>query len=201
MKRIVEWVLPEDEDVLQAISLVSAPAIKSNFLLFNEQTLEFKAILDRREIIGAAMIPDRLIRRTTATGELYEGFFSKETVRKAAQSLFKSDRIKAINLEHSFTIKDDNSYVFESWIVESPECDKSTHLGFNMPAGTWMVGIKIDSDELWEQFIKSGDVQGFSVEIKAIEREVDTYTEIQNILSKDIAAEAQYEELKRLLGA
>jgi len=33
-----------------------------------------------------------------------------------------------------------------------------------LPVGTWMVSMKILNDELWEGYVKSGKVKGFSIE-------------------------------------
>jgi len=53
--------------------------------------------------------------------------------------------------------------VVESWIVEG-EKDKSRHYGMDVPLGTWMVSMKVDNDEIWNEYIKTGAVKGFSVE-------------------------------------
>jgi hypothetical protein len=36
--------------------------------------------------------------------------------------------------------------------------------GMDLPVGTWMVSMKILNDELWEGYVKSGKVKGFSIE-------------------------------------
>jgi hypothetical protein len=33
-----------------------------------------------------------------------------------------------------------------------------------MPVGTWMVSVKVNNDEIWEEFIKTEKVKGFSIE-------------------------------------
>ena len=54
--------------------------------------------------------------------------------------------------------------VVESWIVDNPELDKSKHYGLNVPKGTWMVSMKVDNDNIWNEFVKTGKVKGFSIE-------------------------------------
>ena len=33
-----------------------------------------------------------------------------------------------------------------------------------MPVGTWMVSVKVNNDEIWEEFVKTKRVKGFSIE-------------------------------------
>ena len=52
----------------------------------------------------------------------------------------------------------------ESWIVDDPKMDKSNKYGFNVPSGTWMGSIKVNNDEVWKDYVKTGKVKGFSIE-------------------------------------
>ena len=54
--------------------------------------------------------------------------------------------------------------VVESWIVEDETHDKSRKYGLNMPVGTWMVSMKVNNDEVWKDYVKTGKVKGFSIE-------------------------------------
>ena len=56
--------------------------------------------------------------------------------------------------------------VFESWIVEDPEFDKSKKYGLEVPAGTWMVSMKVDDKDVWDNYVKDNKVFGFSIEGK-----------------------------------
>ena len=89
-------------------------------------------------------------------------YFSKDTVAKAAEMFFKRSNQTNATLEHSQPI--DGMTVFESWIVDSPEFDKSKQYGLDVPAGTWMVSMKVDSKEIWDNYIKNNKVFGFSIE-------------------------------------
>ena len=64
-------------------------------------------------------------------------------------------------LEHSTKLKDLS--VVESWIVES-EVDKSRNYGLEMPIGTWMVSMKVNNEDIWQEFVKTKKVKGFSIE-------------------------------------
>jgi hypothetical protein len=56
--------------------------------------------------------------------------------------------------------------VFESWIVEDPEFDKSKKYGLEVPEGTWMVSMKVDDKDVWDNYVKDNKVFGFSIEGK-----------------------------------
>jgi hypothetical protein len=36
--------------------------------------------------------------------------------------------------------------------------------GLDVPVGTWMGSVKVDNDEVWNDYVKSGKVKGFSIE-------------------------------------
>ena len=52
----------------------------------------------------------------------------------------------------------------ESWIVESETQDKSRKYGLNVPVGTWMGAVKVNNDEIWNEYVKTNKVKGFSIE-------------------------------------
>ena len=54
--------------------------------------------------------------------------------------------------------------VVESWIIEDEVHDKSRKYGLDMPVGTWMVSMKVNNDEVWNDYVKTGKVKGFSIE-------------------------------------
>ena len=55
--------------------------------------------------------------------------------------------------------------MLEVWTKESDN-DKSVDYGYNLPNGTVFVKAKIESDELFTA-IENGEINGFSIEIKA----------------------------------
>ena len=42
--------------------------------------------------------------------------------------------------------------------------DKSAKYGLNDAVGTWMVSMKVDNTKVWEEYVKTGLVKGFSIE-------------------------------------
>jgi hypothetical protein len=65
-------------------------------------------------------------------------------------------------LEHDKKITGVN--LVESWIVESRTKDKSAMYGLSVPVGTWMGTFKVNNDDIWENYVKTGEVKGFSIE-------------------------------------
>lgn len=166
--RIIELIIDEEEKDfgVDAISLVSEPAIEENFLAFNNQEKSkftfAVADLDRRILIGPALIPNKQIHRyDRKSGEEYFVWFSKSTVRKASQLFLINNKHHNSTLEHSEKIQDLS--VVETWIKES-EVDKSVPYGFRVPLGTWLVAIKVNNEKIWKDQIKEGKVKGFSIE-------------------------------------
>lgn len=159
--RIVELILEDDDIGVEAISVVENPAIEEDFIALKKQEYKFaEQDKEKRLLVGAALVPNKPIFRKNKDDEYYI-FFSKETVRKASQMFFKNGNQSQATLEHE--VKLDGMTVVESWIVES-EKDKSRHYGLDVPVGTWMVSMKVESEAVWQDYVKDGKVKGFSIE-------------------------------------
>ena len=161
--RIVELIIDETEKLngIEAVSIVEFPAIESNFIALSEN-LELAKVDDEKKILmGAALIPNKNIYRKNGDDEYYI-FFSNDTVRKASELFLMNSNQKNATLEHEKKLKDLS--VVESWIVEDTEMDKSKKYGLNAPVGTWMVSMKVNNDAIWNDFVKTGKVKGFSIE-------------------------------------
>lgn len=161
--RIVELIIDEKEDLsgVEAISVVEFPAIEENFIALNQQLQLAKVDEEKRILMGAALIPNKNIYRRNGEDEYYI-FFSNETVKKASELFLMNSNQNNATLEHQKKIND--LYVVESWIVEDTEMDKSKKYGLNVPVGTWMVSMKVNNDTIWNDFVKTGKVKGFSIE-------------------------------------
>ena len=83
---IVELVIEDDNEALaiDAISLVSAPAIEQDLVYFGKEknNLTFaKVDQEKRMLVSPALIPDKIIYRVNHnTGEEFYVYFSKSTV-------------------------------------------------------------------------------------------------------------------------
>jgi hypothetical protein len=147
-----------------AISVVDRPAIGVDFIKLRAEDIELSEVnKEKRILMGAVLIPEkRILRHKEQFGGDYQIFFSAETVEKAAFQFQKRGFQTNATLQHDALI--DNVSVVESWIVEDPEMDKSKIYGLSVPKGTWMVSMKIENDDIWTNYVKTGKVKGFSLE-------------------------------------
>ena len=155
----------EDENIDEvfAISLVEEPAIESNFVFFDKEKVQFAALSDeKRLVMGPILIPDKQILRVDGEGKPYHVFFKPETIKKLSEMYLKKKYTDSSTLEHDKKIN--GVTLVESWIKESVTKDKSALYNLNVPVGTWMGTFKIDNDEIWNDYVKTGEVKGFSIE-------------------------------------
>ena len=164
---IVELVINDDnqELAIDAISLVSAPAIEQDFVYFGKEknNLTFaKVDKEKRMLVSPALIPNKQIfRYDPNTDSEYYVYFSPETVRKSSELYLKHNNHHKATHEHNERVS--GVLTTESWIIQDPKMDKSRLYGYDLPKGTWMVSMKINNDELWNK-IKAGELKGLSIE-------------------------------------
>lgn len=164
---IKELIIEDDnEQYVDAISLVDYPAIELDWMKFNKvKKMDFKDTFSDAEkmiITGPAMVPNKLIYRIDyLTDEEFYVWFSRDTIEKIAIDFSKSSRNYNATYQHEKNITD--VFVFESWIVKDNNNDKAKALGYDVPNGTWMVSMRINNPEIWDK-IKTGEVKGFSIE-------------------------------------
>ena len=89
--KIVELLIDEDEDLhgIQAISLVTEPAIQRDFVALNKDNFLSLAKVDeeKRILVGTALIPDKKIPRyDQEKQEEYLVYFSKETIEESTDA-------------------------------------------------------------------------------------------------------------------
>ena len=122
---------------------------------------------DQMIVTGPAMVPNMMIPRRDAMGNLFHVYFSEETVRKIAQKFLEQNKQHNTDIDHDDNVTNENT-LLESWIVEDPEKDKAAALGFDVPKSTWMTSYKINNKETWQK-IKEGKLNGFSIAGQFIE--------------------------------
>jgi len=164
-----------------AISLVKDPATTEHFVAMSKETKLIKMAKvdeEQRIVMGLVLQPNQLIPRyNEETDEEYNIVFSEETIKDLSQNFFKSNSQSNSKLEHSESIED-ITFV-ESWIVENSKIDKSANFGMEYPKGSWVATMKIDNDEIWNDYVKTGKVQGFSVDAFVDLQEINLKTEIR----------------------
>jgi hypothetical protein len=150
---------------VRAISLVEHPAIESNFIALkaDETPVKLAAVPERRVVMGAVLIPDKpILRNDPKTQEDFYIYFSTPTVESIAEHFLLRGMQGAATLEHEKQAK--GITLVESWIVVDPEKDKAAFYNLSVPAGTWMAALKVEDDTIWNDFIKTGELKGFSIE-------------------------------------
>jgi hypothetical protein len=165
--RIVELILDEQQMAsgIDAISIVEAPAIESNFVALKSHEVKFaKVDAEKRILMGPILIPDKPIyRKQIVDGAMDEFYiyFSKDTVRKASQMFLMKGNQGNATIEHELAVQ--GVCMVETWIKEDMGKDKSAIYGMNDPIGTWMGCLKITNDDVWND-AKDGKFKGFSIE-------------------------------------
>ena len=164
--KIVELVIADDSEELaiDAISLVTNPAIEQDFVYFGKEknNLTFAKIdEEKRMLVSPALIPNKQIfRYDPITDSEYYVYFSPETVRHASELYLKHNNHHKATYQHKDRVS--GVLTVESWIKEGDQ-DKSKLYGYDLPNGTWFVQMKINNDALWEK-IKEGELKGLSIE-------------------------------------
>ena len=185
-----------------AISLVNAPATEETFIAMakQEKIVKFaKVDEEQRILMGLVLQPDQLIYRVDEDGNEFEMFFSAETIKDFSQNFFQSGFQLNSKLEHDEPIE--GVTFVESWLVENPKVDKSAAFGLEYPKGSWLVSMIVDNDDIWNNYIKTGELKGFSIDGMVELEEVNFKSNIQmsksnkNILAllKQIVSGAEQE--------
>ena len=162
--RIIELILDEEQEDagVEAISIVESPAIEEDFVALKSEEIKLAEIsADKKLLMGALLVPNKPIYRKTGKEEYYI-YFSKETISKASQLYLKNGNQNNSTLEHQHELS--GLTLVESWIVEDKEKDKSRLYNMNVPVGTWMGTVKVNNDEVWNEYVKTNKVKGFSIE-------------------------------------
>jgi hypothetical protein len=194
--RIVELILDDQQlaSGIDAISIVEAPAIESNFIALKSHEIKFAQVdAEKRILMGPILIPDKpIFRKQVMNGEMQEFYvyFSKDTVRKASQMFLMKGKQGNATIEHELAVK--GVCMVETWIKEDIEKDKSAIYGMNDPIGTWMGCLKVSNDEVWAD-AKDGKFKGFSIEgyfadrsmpLSKVETDDEKLNKILNILKE-----------------
>jgi hypothetical protein len=162
--KVIELIIDEDNEIsgIDAISIVDDPAIQEDFIALSSQEIKLAEVdKEKRILLGPALIPNKKIYRKHKEEE-YFIYFSKDTVRKASELFLAKGRQNNATLEHDEKLK--GLSVVESWIIEDSNQDKAKKYGFDLPNGTWMVSMKVYDELVWQEYVKTGKVKGFSIE-------------------------------------
>lgn len=165
MKRYRVKFDPQVNEGVYGISLVENPAMESDFIALSKQAeIKLNTIdEEKRILLGLVLEPNKPIYRNDDKRGEYTIEFDEQTVKELAYNFFKSGYQTNSTIEHDNIRLEDVTFV-ESWIVDDPEKDKSASYGLSFPVGSWLSVMKVDSEEVWQDYVKTGKVKGFSID-------------------------------------
>jgi hypothetical protein len=192
--RVYEIKKKDNSPNVFGISLVAVPAMESNYVqlskntkdlskdekisLSKENDIKFSEISkEKRLLLGLVLEPDKMIYRFNK--ELNEEYYitvSAETILELQQDYIKNSHQGYSTLEHDGKELDGVTFT-EHWIVENSKIDKSAVHNLSFKKGSWVTVAKIENDTLWNDYIKTGNVMGFSIDAMVHLEEVNLKTE------------------------
>ena len=188
MKKKVKLYEVREDSLVYAISFVENPAIESDFIYLSSDEPIHQIYLEQDEkhiVYGAVLIPNKPIYRRSANEEFYIKF-PQSSIEQLAHNYLMDGYNQSFTEHHQFDVEDVS--IIESWVKLS-EADKSVGLGLNVPNGSWLVGVKVNNEALWND-IKNGTVKGFSVE---------SFLNFDKIMSNKIEETNMNDETKELI--
>lgn len=186
-----EAIFDENQNTgVYGISLVHNPAMKGMFIALNEdKKVTFKDFnKEEKKVIGLVLEPNKQIYRNN-DGEEYNIVFSEDTIKNLSYNFFKQNFQKNSTIEHEDDNRIEGVTFVESWIVEDKKQDKQSLYGFDYPVGSWLAVLKIDNDDIWNNYVKTGQVRGFSIDGLLSLKEVNLKSNIN--MSKEVLEETQ----------
>ncbi len=140
---------------VQFISLVDRPANRKKIIAKSEDFSEEDAVFskevriekideEKRVVYGIVYAPNEVDAHGDTT--------TPEEIEKAMEWFMKEGRTRYVDKNHDY--QPDEGFVRESWLVKEGD-------PLFKEVGAWAVGIKIESDETWQQ-IKKGEIAGLS---------------------------------------
>ena len=163
MIKTYEAIFDTNNRGVYSISLVEDPAMEGDFIaLSKNKKIEFKTVdEEQRILLGLVLEPNKPIYRNQ-DGEEFNIVFSEQTIKDLSHNFFKQGYQTNSSIEHKDEVVG-VSFV-ESWIVEDSKIDKSANFGFSYPKGSWIATMKVDDDEVWNDYVKTGKIKGFSID-------------------------------------
>jgi esterase/lipase len=162
---IIELTLEELEQGIDATALVENPAIQRNWMTFKEhKSYEFKTHNeDKRILAGALMVADFPMYRNMNGKEFFVKFSSK-TIEQLADRMVLNNKLTAFNFEHDSKKELADMHIQQFFIINT-ELGVNTPIGFEeLPNGSLFAFVKVNNEQVWNDYVKTGIVKGFSIE-------------------------------------
>lgn len=149
----------EEDQGIEAVSLVSEPAIESTWVALKKHIKLAEIDKERQILMGALLVPNKPIYRKQ-DGKEYYIFFRKETIRKIGEIYMKRGKQNNTTEEHE--LKLDGNTIVEIWIKEDLKMDKSAIYGLDDPVGSLMISMKVSDKDKFQEL--KANKNGFSLE-------------------------------------
>jgi len=125
-------------------------------------SLKFTADVEKRVISGPLMVAELPIYRRDESGEYY-GIFTATDIFNIVKKFFRNNNTAQVNMMHDSNLMLEGVYMIESFLVDNKRGIYSP-AGYNLTEGSWFGSFKVDNDEVWDDYVKTGKFKGFSVE-------------------------------------
>ncbi len=192
---IIELTLEELEQGIDATALVENPAIQRNWMAFKEhKDLKFKTHNEEKRILaGALMVADFPMYRNMNGKEFFVKF-SSETIEQLADRMVLNNKLTAFNFEHDSNKELADMHIQQFFIINT-ELGMDTPKGFDeLPNGSLFAFVKVNNEKVWNDYVKTGIVKGFSIEGNFATKEefteqkfINEFNQILNMTDKKIA--------------
>ena len=157
-----------DEDGMDFNSFVDYPAHSKSFELFNGQKQPIKQLFndEKRIVTGVAISANQPIYRVDDKGREYYLYFSPETIQEIAKRASAKGYLHNVNFNHNGKDVAKGVTLIESYFIDRKRGvnPPTAFENQNLQDGSWIVSYKIDNQTTWSK-LKSGEFQGFSVEV------------------------------------
>ena len=195
---LFEWFIADDEDRINALSLVDSGAIKKDWVALREdkEVVRFATVdEDQHLLVALLLLPDTPIYRKFGDEEFYV-YFSEDTVKEISELYLKEGNQGVSTIMHSKLLS--GVTLVQSWITESETIDKIALYGMEAPVGSWAGILRVDNIDLWDDYIKTRILNGISVEGSMSTRTGSLTVEEANDV--DLSDAETVKELQKLLG-
>lgn len=159
---LYQALITDEFDGIQAISLVSRPAVEISWQCFSKQEQMYSIKnADEHLLSGVVMLCGVPIYRRDETGYEYNIVYTAETIKLMAQKMLSDNSHNKIDIEHNNQILEAGKVnLVELYIVDK---EKGLDPKFvDVPDGSLMATYKVNDDVLWAA-CKEGRLTGFSL--------------------------------------
>lgn len=154
----------DNDSGVNYVALVDAPATDKVWMAFNKH-YQFKSSAPEKRIIsGALMVANLPIYREDSQLGQYYVVFDKDTIFKIVKKYFRNGFTSNVNMMHNPKAKVEGVYMIESMVIDKQRGIVAPAGYGDLPDGSWFGSFRVDNDEVWSKFIKTGVFSGFSVE-------------------------------------